>query len=201
MEIYSLKLKSKTNSNVFIATTDDGEYILHSDIIVSKGIHKGEVDDKIFLDAVADSEVLIGTGVAMKYLGSRLKTEHGIRDYLYNKGYNKSSIDKIVDKLIQYSVIDDRLYASQYIKSNPKFGKLKLKEKLKIAGVSRGIIEELLTDVDDTDSCVMSAEKYLKNKRIDKETVSKLIRHLTGKGYSYDTINSTINKLKREDKW
>ena len=200
MEIYSLKLKSKTNSNVFIVATDEGEYVLHSDLIVSKGIHKGEVDEKIFLQAVEDSEVLIATSVAMKYFGSRLKTERGIRDYLIKKGYSKYCVDKVVGKLIDYSVIDDRTYASQYIKANPKFSRLKLKEKLKAAGVSRDIVDELIEDVDEADSCMSNAEKYLRGKGLDKETMTKLIRHLMGKGYSYDTVNSTINKLKCEDR-
>ena len=43
MEIYSFKLKSKTNSNVFVVATSEGEFILHSDIIVKYKIEKGLV--------------------------------------------------------------------------------------------------------------------------------------------------------------
>ena len=201
MEIYSIKIKSKTNPNIFIARTDDGEYILHSDIIVSRGINKGDIDSTILLEAVRESEVLIGTALSMKYLGSRLKTEKGVRDYLYKHGFTTTSINSIIDKLLSYKAIDDRTYAEAYIRSNPKFSKNKLKDKLRAAGVSKDIIESLIEDIDDTVGCEANANKYLRGKTLDSETKAKLYRRLVCMGYSYDTINAVMNKLKDEEQW
>ena len=82
MEIYSFKLKSKTNANIFVVDTSVGEFILHSDIIVKHKIEKGVVNDNIFLEAVSESEILIGLNMCLKYISSKLKTEKQIKDYL-----------------------------------------------------------------------------------------------------------------------
>ena len=65
-------------------------------------------------------------------------------------------------------------------------------------GVKSQIVDESLTDVDDLVSCKKNAEKYLRNKVVDKQTIEKLIRRLQGMGYTWDTIKSTLNYLKCE---
>ena len=65
MEIFSFKLKSKTNANVFICSTDNGEYTLHSDIIVKHKMEKGICEDSAFYNAVEESEILIGFNLCL----------------------------------------------------------------------------------------------------------------------------------------
>ncbi len=199
MEIYSFKLKSSKNSNIFIVSTDTGDFLLLSDIIVKYGIEKGKINDNIFNEAVEQSKILIATNLAMKYLGSRLKTEKQVKDYLYKKEFHKFTVDSVIEKLKEYKVIDDSVYADAYIKSNKNYSKNKLKQKLQKAGVKQDIREELTAEIDDLDSCIIHAEKYMRNKILDKNTRDKLIRHLMSKGYTWDTINTTLNKLKFSD--
>ena len=82
MEIYSFKLKSKTNANVFICLTNIGEFQMHSDIIVKFSIKVGEIDESKFNDAIEESSKLIAFNLATKYVGSRLKTEQQIKDLI-----------------------------------------------------------------------------------------------------------------------
>ena len=198
MEILSLKLKSKTNANVFICSTDVGEFELHSDIIVKCGIKVGEFDSEKFLLSVQESSEIIAFNLATKYISSKLKTEQQIKDYLYKKEYHKQTVDFVIEKLKTYKIIDDNNYAESYIKSNPNFSKNKLKQKLFSSGIKSQIVEESLTEVDDLTSCKKNAEKYLRNKAIDKQTIDKLIRRLQGMGYTWETIKSTLNYLKYE---
>ncbi|MBQ9796026.1 MAG: regulatory protein RecX [Clostridia bacterium] len=198
MEILSLKLKSKNNANVFLCITDFGEFELHSDIIVKSGIKVGEVDDKKFYSSVQESGEIIAFNLATKYISSKLKTEQQIKDYLYKKNYHKQTVDAVINKLKDYKIIDDKNYAETYARSNPNFSKNKLKQKLFASGVKSNIVDESLSDVDDLESCKKNAEKYLRNKDIDKSTIEKLIRRLQGMGYNWDTIKSTLNHLKWE---
>ena len=199
MEILSLKLKSKRNANVFICSTDAGEFELHSDIIVKNGIKTGEFDDKKFYSAVKESADLIAFNLAAKYVGSRLKTEQQIKDYLYKKEYHKSTVDSVVEKMKEYKIIDDKIYAETYIRTNPNFSKNKLKQKLFSCGVKSENMDESLIEVDDEISCKKNAEKYLRNKVVDKQTIEKLIRRLQGMGYGWETIKLTLNYLKYEE--
>ncbi len=196
MEILSLRLKSKRNANVFICSTDVGDCELHSDIIVKSGIKIGECDVEKLNQAEQESSELIAFNLAAKYVGSRLKTEQQIKDYLYKKEYHKQTVDAVVEKMKEYKIIDDKTYAETYIRSNPNFSKNKLKQKLFLSGVRSESLDNSLTQVDDDLSCKRNAEKYLKNKTIDKPTIEKLIRRLQGMGYGWETIKSTLNKLK-----
>ena len=199
MEIIGLKLKNKRNANVFICSTNIGEFELHSDVIVKSGIKVGEFDDVKFQTVVQESSELIAFNLAMKYVGSRLKTEQQIKDYLYKKDYHRSTVDVVVEKLKEYKIIDDKTYAETYIRTNPNFSKNKLKQKLFSSGVKSENMDESLVEVDDEISCRRNAEKYLRNKIVDKQTIEKLIRRLQGMGYGWETIKSTLNYLKYEE--
>ena len=196
MEIISFKLKSKTNANVFLVTTSEGEFVLHSDIIVKHKIEKGAVNDNIFLEAVNESEVLIGLNLCLKYISSKLKTEKQIKDYLYKKEFKKPAVDEILEKLKEYNVVNDEIYAETYAKSNPNFSKNKIKQKLMSVGVKSDITENATQEVNDEISCLKHSEKYMRNKVADKQTTEKLIRRLQGMGYNWDTIKHALNKLK-----
>lgn len=196
MEIYNLKLKRKRNANVFICSTSLGEFELHSDVIVKCGVKAGEFDEIKFNQAVQESSELIAFNLATKYVGSRLKTEQQIKDYLYKKEFHKPTVDSVISKMKEYKIIDDKNYAETYIRSNPNFSKNKLKQKLFSSGIKSENMDESLCDVDDENSCLKNAEKYLRNKILDKQTIDKLIRRLQGMGYTWSTISSTLRKLK-----
>ena len=195
MKILSLKLKSKKDANVFVASTDIGEYDLFSEIIVKYSLVNGEIDDEKFKRAVKESMEKIAFNVAVKYASSKLKTEKQIRDYLYKKEFKKATILPVIEKLKEYGVIDDKIYMESYIKSNPNFSKNKLKQKLIMSGISKDLIDEKLNDLGDEDSCLTNANKFLKNKIMDQKTREKLIRRLTYLGYSWDSINSVLKTL------
>lgn len=195
MKILSLKLKSKKDANVFVASTDIGEYDLFSEIIVKYSLGNGEIDDEKFKRAVKESMEKIAFNVAVKYASNKLKTEKQIRDYLYKKEFKKATILPVIEKLKEYGVIDDKIYMESYIKSNQNFSKNKLKQKLIMSGISKDLIDEKLNDLEDEDSCLTNAKKFLKNKIMDQKTREKLIRRLTYLGYSWDSINSVLKTL------
>ena len=196
MEIYSFKLKSKTNSNIFLVNTNQGEFTLHSDIIVKYKMGKGLINSNIFLEAVQESEILIGLNLSLKYISSKLKTEKQIKDYLYKKDFHKQAVEKILEKLKEYNVINDNTYAESYVTSNPNFSKNKIKQKLIMAGVKFDLSETAVQNIDDDASCLKHAEKYMRNKATDKQTIEKLIRRLQGMGYSWETINHALKSIR-----
>ena len=199
MKILSLKLKSKKEVNVFVASTDIGEYDLFSEIIVKYSLGNGEIDDEKFKRAVKESMEKIAFNTAVKYASNKLKTEKQIRDYLYKKEFKKATILPVIEKLKEYGVIDDKINMESYIKSNPNFSKNKLKQKLIMSGISKDLIDDKLNDLEDEDSCLTNAKKFLKNKIMDQKTREKLIRRLTYLGYSWDSINSVLKTLNSDE--
>lgn len=195
MKIYSIKLKSKNNTNIFIVETNMGEYTFFSDVLVKYSLSEKEIEDDVFYTALKESEVLIATNLAMKYLGSRLKTEKQLREYLLKKNFSLDSIDKVLSKLKEYKLIDDTEYAKIYIRSNRQNSKTRLKQKLIQSGVDKNFIDNALDDIDDYESCLQNAKKFFKNKMVNKENCEKLTRRLQYMGYAWDTIKKVLLNL------
>lgn len=199
MIIRDIKLKSKNNPNIFVITTDSGEFIFHSDIIVKYSLSGSDIQSDLFFKALRESEILIATNLAMKYLSMRVKTEKQTREYLLKKNFTLDAIDEVIMKMKEYKVIDDSEYAKAYIRSNMQTSKMRLKQKLIKSGVSKDYIDESLTDIDDYNSCFVNAKKFLKNKEINKENCEKLTRRLHYLGYAWDTIKKVLWDLANLD--
>ena len=131
----------------------------------------------------------------MKYLGSRLKTEKQLREYLLKKNFSLDSIDEVLSKLKEYKLIDDTEYAKIYIRSNRQNSKTRLKQKLIQSGVDKNFIDNALDDIDDYESCLQNAKKFFKNKMVNKENCEKLTRRLQYMGYAWDTIKKVLLNL------
>ena len=198
MEILSIKLKSKRNPNVFLCSTNNGEFELHSDIIVKNNISVGTVEDTLFFTSVQESAEIIAFNLCVKYISSRVKTEKQIKDYLYKKEYKTEVVNSVIKKLKEYNIINDEMFAESYIKSNANYSKNKIKQKLYSFGVKSASVDTLTDEVDDYASCLNNAKKYMKNKIYSKEVVEKLIRRLQGMGYNWDSIKHALNELKCE---
>ncbi len=194
MEILSIKAKKK-NPNIFIVTTTDSTNELHADIVVKHGIKKGEFAQETFANAIVESNNLIATNLAMKYLNNRIKTEKQIKDYLYKKGYKSNVVNVVIEKLKEYNLINDAIYAQSYINTNPNFSKRKLQQKLATAGIKADCYTDIVNEVEELPQCKKQIEKFFKSKPVDKPNVEKLTRRLISQGFSWDTIKQALNEL------
>lgn len=194
MEILELKLKNKLNSNNFIATTDCGVFLLHSDVILQQGISKGEIEDELFFSAVSDSAYIIALEMASTYLANSVKTEKQVKDYLYKKSFKTEIVSEVIAKLKEYKVLDDAQFAELYVRSNSNFSKTKLRHKLCGFGIKQDVVARSLSDVDDYESCYICAKKFLKNKVIDNRNKIKLTRRLQSQGFSWEDIKRVLNE-------
>lgn len=198
MNILSIKAKSK-NTNIFEVKTESEIVFLHSDAIVKFFIKVGEVDAQNFNYAKEESELIIATNKALSYINKHIKTEKQVKDYLYKQNYKAPVVNKVLNKLKDYNLLNDGVYAQSYINSNPSFSKRKLMQKLQSFGVKKEAFETCLTEIDEEASCKKEVEKFFKTKQPSKENVEKLTRRLLTKGYGWETIKSCLNNLLEED--
>ncbi len=192
MNIIKIALKSSKNSNIFLVSTNMGEYLLHSDIIVKFGIAVGELSDEKFFNALSESMELIALNTAIKYMTNAIKSEKQLRDYLYKKEFKTATINAVVKKLKEYNIINDTNFVSSYIKSNPNFSRNKLRQKLSSFGIKSDIFDTQLVEVDEISSCEREVNKFFRAREITKENTEKLMRRLYSQGYSYDTIRRVV---------
>lgn len=198
MLIEKIGLKSSRNPNIFKVQIDENEYIIHSEIIVKYGLATGgDIKQDKLTEVLFESDVMIATNLAMKYASSKLITNKQLKDYLRTKGYKGNVIAKVVDKFNEYGVINDENFAYSYVtvKQN-SLSKRAIENKLMQKGVNKDVALSCLEDFDDYVVAVKTAEKFMKNKTYTEDNITRLLRHLSYKGFDYETINKVLNYLK-----
>ena len=198
-EITSIEVqdKDKSRANLYL----DGEFYagISIELCVKHQLKKGlVVDDDFLSEIIFEDSKGKALSKAIKYMGSAIKSSQQIRDYLKKKEYTSDVIDYVIDKMVEYKYLDDVNYCKSFIATySNKYGKLKLISALKSKGISESIIDEVFTeDVRLQDSIDKVAEKYLKNKIINSETLIKLNRFLYSRGYEFDKINECVNRIR-----
>ena len=197
MKITKLEVQKNDKNRVNLYVDDEFYSGIPAELVYLEHLKTGlEIDEKDLKKIIFENEKSKAMSRVTKYIGSSLKTQKQIRDYLRKKEYSDDTIEFVMSKLVEYNYIDDKKYAQAYVLTyGKKYGKLKLISQLKIKGVSEEIIECVLED-NKVDSIESVASKYLKNKVMSYEVSQKLFRFLYSSGYESDEINSYINKLK-----
>ena len=197
MKITKLEVQKNDKNRVNLYVDDEFYSGIPAELVYLEHLKTGlEIDEKDLKKIIFENEKSKAMSRVTKYIGSSLKTQKQIRDYLRKKEYSEDTIKFVMSKLVEYNYIDDKKYAQAYVLTyGKKYGKLKLISQLKVKGVSEEIIECVLED-NKVDSIESVASKYLKNKVMSYEVSQKLFRFLYSRGYEFDEINSYINKLK-----
>lgn len=201
VEITDITSQKKSTDRVNIFVNENYFGSMYVDVCLKYGIKKGVLisEDKLN-EIMLESDKQIALNKTAKYISSKMKTVKEVKDYLYGKEYSKVVVDYVIDKLLEYKYLNDENYVNAYVNTyKDKYGILKLKNNLLVKGISSKYLDEYFNEYEtDLDSVLYIAEKYMKNKEYSYENLSKLYRHLASKGYSYDDINSIVNKFKGE---
>lgn len=123
--------------------------------------------------------------------------------------YPKEVVDNAIAYVKSYGYIDDEAYVESYIRCNSCIKSLKrIEYDLQNKGIQRDIINRHMSEfVEENDGCEQEIiTRILKKKllsktnieNIDKKEVDKVKMTLYRKGFSIDSINSCINKMKVE---
>ncbi len=196
----SVQEKNKEYCNVFL--DDNYAFSLSLEQVILLRLKVGnEVSKKDVKDIILKSEIEKAKNLAIKYLSKYLKTKKEIKEYLTKKGFEYIVVREVIDKLIEYSLIDDLSYSKKFIEANSRTqGKRMIEYKLMMKGVSKDIIACAYSqvEVDETDGAINLAKKHLRNKELTRENLSKTYKYLVGKGFSYEQAESAINYFKEQ---
>ena len=163
--------------------------------------HRLKIGDQIEpekLDEIqCDSERVRALDKALTFVTKSKKTQKQVKEFLYSKGYTEQTVECVIQKMNDYRFLDDSDYAESYAKSYSKSkGKKLIEIELKRKGVAEEDMTEALENIgDQTESAVLVAEKYLKNKEKDKANLLKCYKYLLSKGFDYDLSKSVIEKM------
>ncbi|MBQ8406644.1 MAG: RecX family transcriptional regulator [Clostridia bacterium] len=192
------QVKDKTRCSVFI----DGRFVcgLALETVMKNRLKVGKQITLEEMSAIQlEGEKDKAFDKALYYISASQKTEKQVSDYLSGKGYLPEVVEYVLEKLKGYSFVNDESYAKAYASDALKRkGSRLVKRELAQKGVEESQIQQALCSVEDRreeEGCQRLAEKYLKNKETDRQTLQKAFRYLMSKGYDYDMIKSVLSLL------
>lgn len=205
MIVSSLK---KKNSSVELFFEDGSSIVVDYGVVVSNGIRKNDDLSPNKIEYLLNrSEFKKIQNYAFRFLGLRNHSSLEIKLKLFKKKFPHDLVIEAVDDLLERNILNDRQFAQQYLEEKTakgKYGPGKVKSELIKKGISREIIGDLFSKVDDTQTLETAFQLAVKKQKSIKEkdfkkNKQKIFYYLHTKGFDSDTITGVLKKLNLDD--
>lgn len=198
MQITKLEVQKKNKNRINLYL--DGEFYCGLSLETAMKNHLKEnqtITEEGIKYLITQTEKENALSRAVGYISKSQKTKKQVLEYLQKKGYDEDTSLYVLSKLEEYHFVDDEIFAKNYIKyKNKTNGSKKIKMELKQKGIDDDLVNSAIENyAHDRDGIEDVAQKYLKNKERDIKTKQKAYRHLLSRGYSYEDITFTLNKI------
>lgn len=198
--------RNKERVNIYI----DEEYAfsISAELIYKENI---KVKDKIDVDSLkklADEDNYIKCkNTALKTIERTYKSEKELAQKLALKGYDDHIINRTINFMKEYNLLNDNNYATMYVKDKSRnIGKKKIKYSLLQKGIDEEIIESELEKINNDEVKAIVYEMALKKYKVfskrendNYKLTQKLYRFLMGKGYDYDLIKDVVKSIVKSE--
>lgn len=186
--------RNKDRVNVYL----DGEFAFGLSRIVAAWLHTGqEISDEKIAELKAQDDVEVALQRALNFLSYRPRSEKEVRQNLKKHKYNQAVIDEIIERLVRGKLVDDKNFAGLWVENRSEFrprGSRMLRSELWQKGISDQIIEDALSDLDETNLALKAARKKSRRYRdLDREGFrKKLYGFLARRGFHYGVISEVV---------
>ena len=141
---------------------------------------------------------------ALYYLGSKARTVRQVEDYLLKKEHDEHTIAQVMEKLMEYKLLDDESYARRYIETRKNTsGKYLLRQKMRQQGLDESTIEETVNEIPFEEQ-VAAAKARLEKKLAHDEredALRRAVQSVMRRGFSYDAVRAAADQYKEELTW
>lgn len=184
----------------------DGKYAfsLLAEVVLKEGLRVGQElsgEEQERLTGVDGYQRCLNA--ALRYLGYRPRSEAEIRQRLLKHGYDGSNIDKAIARLKEQGLVDDTAFARFWKDNRESFSprsrrltRLELQRK----GLDIDVIEQVVSEVDDSDSAYRAA--LSKARRLSPSDYQvfrrRLGQYLGRRGFDYEVIKETVERVWKE---
>ena len=140
---------------------------------------------------------------AMHYLGFKSRTEKEVREKLHGE-YRDDIIDRVVELLKGYKLIDDEEYARLYVTDCLKlkgWGKRRILDELAKRGINRDKAEKYLDETEDImlEKAKKLLEKRIGDKKVDMKDYKKHFYFFVRRGFDFSTAKEALKKYRSDD--
>jgi regulatory protein len=130
------------------------------------------------------------------------RSQQEVRDKLYGWQMKSAEVEEIISSLIAENFLNEERFAFAYVSGKfkiKKWGKIKIKQGLKLKHVPDPIIRKALNSIADDDYMATLEHLLEKKQRTEKERNPmkrqfKLLTYLYSKGFEKDMVMSVLKK-------
>ncbi len=193
--------RDRRRVNVFV----EGKFALGLALELAVGLSKGQyLSDVEIADLRAADERVRAYEQALDFLAPRPRSKREVADRLRRKGFSAAAVDETIERLSRAGLLDDRAFARYWIENRERFrprGRRALRYELGQKGVPDQVIDELLSEVDETESAYRAALQRIRRWRsLDPVTRRrKLSDYLRRRGFDYEVIREVWGRLQAEE--
>lgn len=187
----------------------DGVFALgiSAELMFKLGLHvEQELSAADFAQIQHEEACQQAVDLAINYLSFRPRSQIEVQRHLRKKNVAPEIIETVLERLKNLQYIDDRAFTSFWVENREQFnprGSQGLRNELRMKGIERELLEELVTDEHDEELALRAAQKkaadLLQMPTMDYQTFrNRLGGFLQRRGFSYDVVTRTIRTLWQE---
>lgn len=204
MEITAIEPRRKSLEQLYI----DGEPAVKLDrfLLVKRGIKAGmEITDEELQELIAASDERRAREKALYLLEYRAHSKKELIDKIARTTSTREAAEKAAEKMQEIGLIDDRAYAEAFAKTlikRKKYGLWRVKQELRMKGISSEITEDILLDYEDEDYTETISAFLLKKYpeyAEDEGEKRRAVAALQRRGYGYDQIRSAMQAIRDKE--
>jgi len=151
--------RKKDRVNVHI----NGEYAFSLAMITAAGLRRGQVISPEDIDRLrAADNYERAKQSAFNFVSYRPRSKYELRKNLSRKKYDENSIDRVVARLVELEMLDDKAFARYWVEQRETFrprSRRALSYELYQKGVKREIVDEVVGEVDEDAAAYRAGRK------------------------------------------
>ncbi len=192
--------RNKERVNIFL----DGEYAFSLSRLTAARIQIGhDLSQESIEDLLSDDSVESAKQRAFRFVSYRPRSLWEMKQYLTRKGYDESTIKRVIRRLVELNMLDDQEFAHYWVEQRETFkprSRRALQHELFKLGVERRIVEEAVNQVDETAAAYRAATKKMNiwDDYSHDDFYAKMIPYLQRRGFNYATANSVTGDIWQE---
>lgn len=194
--LLKIQEKDKTRVNVFL----DGEFAFGLSLNAALGLRKGQELSVAEIEQLkAGDERQRAYTKALNFLGFRSRSRTEVEKYLQEKEIDPAVIAEVVQRLLDEKYLDDETFARQWVENRAHFrprSARALRYELRQKGVDNGVVDEVISEVDDEAAAWAALEPKIDRWRTlgQPEFYQKASSFLARRGFNYDVTRRVCKR-------
>lgn len=207
MRITSLEQQAKNPDRVNLYL--DGKFALgiSAELMLKLGLHIDQELSPSDMEQIESEEARQqAVERAINYLSFRPRSQEEVRRYLRKKETPPDIIEAVLERLHRLDYLNDKSFASFWVENREQFnprGSQALRNELRLKGVDREIVDEIVSDEQDAELALRAGRKkallLLQSPGMDYAKFrNRLGGFLQRRGFSYEVVSRTVRALWEE---